>query len=101
MKFTQYLEQYKDIINEPLKDFQIDHLNLKWNSPNEFAYSKFMKIILVCVNKLPLYMRIERNEYGNAAISIGADNYFVYTDTGIDYDAVDFKLVENDSVYAA
>ena len=79
MRFTQYLEKYKDIINEPLKDFQIDYLNLKWNSPDEFAYSKLVKIILVCINKLPLYIRVERSEKGNASISIGADNYFLFT----------------------
>lgn len=70
MRFTQYLEKYKDIINEPLKDFQIDYLNLKWNSPDEFAYSKLVKIILVCINKLPLYIRVERNEEGNGCINI-------------------------------
>ena len=26
-----------------------------------FAYSKLVKIILVCINKLPLYIRVERN----------------------------------------
>lgn len=101
MKFTQYLEQYKDIINEPLKDFQIDSLSLKWNTPDEFAYSKLVKIILVCLNKLPLYIRVERNEYGNAAISIGADRYFLYTDTPYDYDNVNLKKIENDNLYAA
>lgn len=101
MRFTQYLEKYKDIINEPLKDFQIDYLNLKWNSPDEFAYSKLVKIILVCINKLPLYIRVERNEEGNASISIGADKYFLYTDTLIDYDDIDLKKLESDSEYAA
>ncbi len=101
MKFTQYLEQYKDIINEPLKDFQIDYLNLKWNTPDEFAYSKLVKIILVCVNRLPLYIRVERNEEGHAAISIGADKYFLFTDTLYDYDDIDLKNIENDSEYAA
>lgn len=101
MRFTQYLEKYKDIINEPLKDFQIDYLNLKWNSPDEFAYSKLVKIILVCINKLPLYIRVERNEEGNASISIGADKYFLFTDTLIDYDDIDLKKLESDSEYAA
>ena len=101
MRFTQYLEKYKDIINEPLKDFQIDYLNLKWNSPDEFAYSKLVKIILVCINKLPLYIRVERSEKGNALISIGADNYFLFTDTLIDYDDIDLKKLESDSEYAA
>lgn len=101
MKFTKYLEQYKDNINEPLKDFQIDYLDLKWNTPDEFAYSKLVKIILVCINKLPLYIRVERNEEGNASISIGADNYFLFTDTLIDYDDIDLKKLENDSEYAA
>lgn len=101
MRFKQYLEQYKDIINEPLKDFQIDYLNLKWNTPDEFAYSKLVKIILVCVNKLPLYIRVERNEEGHAAISIGADKYFLFTDTLIDYDDIDLKKLESDSEYAA
>ena len=101
MRFTQYLEKYKDTINEPLKDFQIDYLNLKWNSPDEFAYSKLVKIILVCINKLPLYIRVERNEEGNASISIGADKYFLFTDTLIDYDDIDLKKLENDSKYAA
>ena len=101
MKFKQYLEQYKDIINEPLKDFQIDYLNLKWNTPDEFAYSKLVKIILVCINKLPLYIRVERNEEGNASISIGADKYFLFTDTLIDYDDIDLKKLESDSEYAA
>lgn len=101
MRFKQYLEQYKDIINEPLKDFQIDYLNLKWNSPDEFAYSKLVKIILVCINKLPLYIRVERNEKGNASISIGADKYFLFTDTLIDYDDIDLKKLESDSEYAA
>lgn len=101
MNFKQYLEKYKDIINEPLKDFQIDYLNLKWNSPDEFAYSKLVKIILVCINKLPLYIRVERNEEGNASISIGADKYFLFTDTLIDYDDIDLKKLESDSEYAA
>ena len=101
MSFKQYLEKYKDIINEPLKDFQIDYLNLKWNSPDEFAYSKLVKIILVCINKLPLYIRVERNKEGNASISIGADNYFLFTDTLIDYDDIDLKKLESDSEYAA
>lgn len=101
MRFTQYLEKYKDIINEPLKDFQIDYLNLKWNSPDEFAYSKLVKIILVCINKLPLYIRVERNEEGNASISIGADKYFLFTNTLIDYDDIDLKKLESDSEYAA
>lgn len=101
MRFTQYLEKYKDVINEPLKDFQIDYLNLKWNSPDEFAYSKLVKIILVCINKLPLYIRVERNEEGNASISIGADKYFLFTDTLIDYDDIDLKKLESDSEYAA
>lgn len=101
MRFTQYLEKYKDIINEPLKDFQIDYLNLKWNSPDEFIYSKLVKIILVCINKLPLYIRVERSEKGNAHISIGADNYFLFTDTLIDYDDIDLKKLESDSEYAA
>ena len=101
MRFTQYLEKYKDIINEPLKDFQIDYLNLKWNSPDEFAYSKLVNIILVCINKLPLYIRVERSEKGNASISIGADNYFLFTDTLIDYDDIDLKKLESDSEYAA
>lgn len=101
MRFKQYLEQYEDIINEPLKDFQIDYLNLKWNSPDEFAYSKLVKIILVCINKLPLYIRVERNEKGNASISIGADKYFLFTDTLIDYDDIDLKKLESDSEYAA
>lgn len=101
MRFKQYLEQYKDIINEPLKDFQIDYLNLKWNTPDEFAYSKLVKIILVCVNKLPLYIRVERNEECHAAISIGADKYFLFTDTLYDYDDIDLKRIESDSEYAA
>ena len=101
MRFTQYLEKYKDIINEPLKDFQIDYLNLKWNSPDEFAYFILVKIILVCINKLPLYIRVERSEKGNASISIGADNYFLFTDTLIDYDDIDLKKLESDSEYAA
>ena len=101
MRFTQYLEKYKDIINEPLKDFQIDYLNLKWNSPDEFTYSILVKIILVCINKLPLYIRVERSEKGNAHISIGADKYFLFTDTLIDYDDIDLKKLENDSEYAA
>lgn len=101
MRFKQYLEQYEDIINEPLKDFQIDYLNLKWNSPDEFAYSKLVKIILVCINKLQLYIRVERNEKGNASISIGADKYFLFTDTLIDYDDIDLKKLESDSEYAA
>lgn len=101
MKFTQYLEKYKDIINEPLKDFQIDYLNLKWNSPDEFAYSILVKIILVCINKLPLYIRVERNEEGNASIFIGADKYFFRTNTSINYDDIDLKKLENDSEYAA
>ena len=101
MKFTQYLEKYKDIINEPLKDFQIDYLNLKWNSPDEFAYSILVKIILVCINKLPLYIRVERNEEGNAAIFIGADKYFFRTNTSISYDDIDFKKLESDNEYAA
>ena len=101
MKFTQYLEKYKDIINEPLKDFQIDYLNLKWNSPDEFIYSKLVKIILVCINKLPLYIRVERNENGSASISIGADRYFISADTLINYDDIDLKKLESDSEYAA
>lgn len=101
MRFTQYLEKYKDIINEPLKDFQIDYLNLKWNSPDEFAYSKLVKIILVCINKLPLYIRVERNEEGNASISIGANGYFLRADILISYDSIDFKKLESDSEYAA
>lgn len=101
MKFTQYLEKYKDIINEPLKDFQIDYLNLKWNSPDEFVYSKLVKIILVCINKLPLYIRVERNENGSASISIGADRYFISADTLINYDDIDLKKLESDSEYAA
>lgn len=101
MKFTKYLEQYKEIINEPLTDFQIDYLNLKWATPDEFAYSKLVKIILVCINKLPLYIRVERNEEGNASISIGADKYFLFTDTLIDYDDIDLKKLESDSEYAA
>ena len=101
MRFTQYLEKYKDIINEPLKDFQIDYLNLKWNSPDEFAYSKLVKIILVCINKLPLYIRVERNENGSASISIGADRYFISADTLINYDDIDLKKLESDSEYAA
>ena len=101
MKFTQYLEKYKDIINEPLKDFQIDYLNLKWNSPDEFAYSILVKIILVCINKLPLYICVERNEEGNAAIFIGADKYFFRTNTSISYDDIDFKKLESDNEYAA
>lgn len=101
MKFTQYLEKYKDIINEPLKDFQIDYLNLKWNSPDEFAYSILVKIILVCINKLPLYICVERNEFYKAAIFIGADKYFFRTNTSISYDDIDFKKLENDSEYAA
>ena len=101
MSFKQYLEKYKDIINEPLKDFQIDDLNLKWNSPNEFVYSKLVKIILVCINKLPLYIRVERNKNGSASISIGADNYFIYIDTVINYDDIDLKKLESDSKYAA
>ena len=101
MRFTQYLEKYKDIINEPLKNFQIDHLNLEWATPDEFAYSILVKIILVCINKLPLYIRVQRSEYGNAAISIGADNYFLSTDTLIDYNRIDLKKLESDSEYAA
>ena len=101
MKFTQYLEKYKDIINEPLKDFQIDYLNLKWNSPNEFVYSKLVKIILVCINKLPLYICVERNEEGNAAAFIGADKYFFRTNTSISYDDIDFKKLESDNEYEA
>ena len=101
MRFTQYLEKYKDIINEPLKDFQIDYLNLKWNSPDEFAYSKLVKIILVCINKLPLYIRVERNEEGNASISIGANGYFLRANILISYDSIDFKKLESDSEYAA
>ena len=101
MRFTQYLEKYKDIINEPLKDFQIDYLNLKWNSPDEFAYSKLVKIIFVCINKLPLYIRVERNEEGNASISIGANGYFLRANILISYDSIDFKKLESDSEYAA
>ena len=101
MSFKQYLEKYKDIINEPLKDFQIDYLNLKWNSPDEFAYSILVKIILVCINKLPLYMRVERNEFYKAAIFIGADKYFFRTNTSISYDDIDFKKLESDNEYAA
>ena len=101
MSFKQYLEKCKDIINEPLKDFQIDYLNLKWNSPNEFVYSKLVKIILVCINKLPLYIRVERNKNGSASISIGADKYFIYIDTVINYDDIDLKKLESDSKYAA
>lgn len=101
MRFTQYLEKYKDIINEPLKDFQIDYLNLKWNSPDEFAYSKLVKIILVCINKLPLYIRVERNEEGNATVFIGANGYFLRADILISYDSIDFKKLESDSEYAA
>ena len=101
MSFKQYLEKYKDIINEPLKDFQIDYLNLKWNSPDEFAYSILVKIILVCINKLPLYIRVERNELYKAAIFIGADKYFFRTNTSINYDDIDFKKLESDSEYAA
>ncbi|MDY2882780.1 MAG: hypothetical protein SOT71_09040 [Romboutsia timonensis] len=101
MNFKQYLEKYKDIINEPLKDFQIDYLDLKWNSPDEFAYSILVKIILVCINKLPLYIRVERNEFYKAAIFIGADKYFFRTNTSISYDDIDFKKLESDSNYAA
>ena len=64
MNFKQYLEKYKDIINEPLKDFQIDYLNLKWNSPDEFIYSKLVKIILVC--------QINGSYIDNALITSGA-----------------------------
>lgn len=101
MSFKQYLEKYKDIINEPLKDFQIDYLNLKWNSPDEFAYSILVKIILVCINKLPLYIHVERNEFYRAAIFIGADKYFFRTNTSISYDDIDFKKLESDNEYAA
>lgn len=101
MKFTQYLEKYKDIINEPLKDFQIDYLNLKWNTSDEFAYSRLTKIILVCVNKLPLYICVEKNENGYASIFIGADKYFFRTNTSISYDDIDFKKLESDNEYAA
>ena len=101
MNFKQYLEKCKDIINEPLKDFQIDYLNLKWNSPDEFAYSILVKIILVCINKLPLYIRVERNEFYKAAIFIGADKYFFRTNTSISYDDIDLKKLENDNEYAA
>ena len=101
MRFTQYLEKYKDIINEPLKDFQIDYLDLKWDTFNEYVYSRLTKIILVCINKLPLYVNIERNENGNSSISIGADRYFISADTLIDYDDIDLKKLESDSEYAA
>ena len=101
MSFKQYLEKYKDIINEPLKDFQIDHLNLKWHTFNEYVYSRVTKIILVCINKLPLYISVERNENGSASISIGADKYFILTDTAIDYDDIDLKKLASDSEYAA
>ena len=101
MKFTKYLEQYKEIIDEPLTDFQIDYLNLKWATPDEFAYSKLVKIILVCINKLPLYIGVERNEYGNATVFIGANGYFLRADILISYDSIDFKKLESDSEYAA
>ena len=45
--------------------------------------------------------RKKRSEKGNAHISIGADKYFLFTDTLIDYDDIDLKKLENDSEYAA
>lgn len=101
MNFKQYLEKYKDIINEPLKDFQIDYLNLKWDTFNEYVYSRLTKIILVCINKLPLYISVKRNENGNAFISIGTDKCFLFTDTLIDYDDIDLKKLVSDSEYTA
>ena len=101
MKFTEYLKQYKDIINEPLKDFQIDYLNLHWSTPREFIYSKLVKIILVCVNKLPLYVHVIRNEDYCADISIGANKYFISSSTLIRYDDIDFNRLASDSEYAA
>lgn len=101
MTFFDYIKQFKDTINEPLQDYQIDNMQLKWETPDEFAYSKLLRIILICLNKLPLYIRVQRNEYGNAAISIGADNYFLFTDILTNYDDIDFKKLENDSEYAA
>lgn len=101
MKFTEYLKQYKDIVNEPLKDFQIDYLNLHWSTPSEFIYSKLVKIILVCVNKLPLYVHVIRNEDYCADISIGANKYFLSTSTLISYDDIDFNRLASDSEYAA
>lgn len=101
MNFKQYLEKYKNIINEPLKDFQIDYLNLKWDTFNEYVYSRLTKIILVCINKLPLYIGVERNENGSASISIGADRYFMSADTLIDYDDIDLKKLVSDSEYSA
>ena len=41
------------------------------------------------------------DEKGNAHISIGADKYFLFTDTLIDYDDIDLKKLESDSEYAA
>ena len=101
MNFKQYLEKYKDIINEPLKDFQIDYIDLKQDTFNEYVYSRLTKIRLVCINKLPLYISVKRNESGNAFISIGTDKCFLFTDTLIDYDDIDLKKLESDSEYAA
>lgn len=102
MTFFDYIEQFKDIINKPLKDFQIDYLNLKWNDPDEFAYSKLLKIILICLNKLPLYIRIFNNKDDKAIIAIGANDYFLHTNTEYNYyNDFDFKRLENNSIYAA
>lgn len=100
MRFTEYLEKHKDIINEPLKDFQIDYLNLEWNTPDEFVYSKLLKIILTCINKLPLYITIKRN-YDWSAVSLGASSQFSDMHTQIEYDSLDFKKLESDSMYTA
>lgn len=101
MNFKQYLEKYKDIINEPLKDFQIDHLNLDWNTPDEFIYSKLLKIILTCINKFPLRMHIERNEQGLSDVAFGTTSQFSIISTRIKYDSIDINKLKNDNEYTA
>lgn len=101
--FKEFLEKNKDIINKQLTADQIYDLHISYQGNKEGrAYVALLKIILMCLNRQPLYLGFERNIIGGIIWSIGTVDYDILRQgSEVAYDTLDIHSLLNDRQYLA
>lgn len=101
--FKEFLEENKEIINKQLTADQIYDLHISYQGDKiGRAYVALFKIILMCLNRQPLYLSFERNIINSTIWTIGTVDYdFLRQGSDVVYDTLDIHSLLNDRKYLA